>query len=61
MRSMLIIGAGRFGSHLAVKLTELGNEVMVVDIDEEAVDKLVPFVTRVQIGDCMTCAAEIAG
>jgi len=50
---MLIIGAGRFGSHLAVKLTELGNEVMVVDIDEEAVDKLVPFVTRVQIGDCM--------
>jgi len=53
MRSMLIIGAGRFGSHLAVKLTELGNEVMVVDIDEEAVDKLVPFVTRVQIGDCM--------
>ena len=53
MRSMLIIGAGRFGSHLATKLTELGNEVMVVDIDEEAVSKLVPFVTRVQIGDCM--------
>jgi len=53
MRSMLIIGAGRFGRHLAIKLAELGNEVMVVDIDEEAVSKLVPFVTRVQIGDCM--------
>ena len=52
---MLVIGAGRFGSNLAVKLAELGNEVLVVDVDEEAVSKLVPFVTRVQIGDCMDC------
>lgn len=50
---MLVIGAGRFGSNLAVKLTELGNEVLVVDEDEEAVSKLVPLVTHVQIGDCM--------
>lgn len=53
MRSMLVIGAGRFGKNLAVKLTELHNEVMLVDVDEEAVHKLEPFVTRVQIGDCM--------
>ncbi len=53
MRSMLVIGAGRFGKNLAVKLTELHNEVMLVDVDEEAVQKLEPFVTRVQIGDCM--------
>ncbi|MEA4921085.1 MAG: TrkA family potassium uptake protein [Clostridiaceae bacterium] len=53
MRSMLIIGAGRFGSNLAVKLKELGNEVMLVDVDEEAVNKLAPLVTRVQIGNCM--------
>ncbi len=53
MRSMLVIGAGRFGKNLAVKLTELHNEVMLVDMDEEAVQKLEPFVTRVQIGDCM--------
>ncbi len=50
---MLVIGAGRFGSKLAVKLKELGNEVMLVDVNEEAVQKLAPFVTRVQIGDCM--------
>jgi len=53
MRSMLIIGAGRFGTNLAVKLKELGNEVMLVDINEEAIHKMTPFVTRVQVGDCM--------
>lgn len=53
MRSMLVIGAGRFGSNLAIKLTELGNEVLVVDVNEDAVNKLAPFVTRVLIGDCM--------
>lgn len=53
MRSMLIIGAGRFGKNLAIKLTELRNEVMLVDINEEAVQKLENLVTRVQIGDCM--------
>lgn len=53
MRSMLIIGAGRFGKNLAVKFMELGNEVMVVDVDEDAIDKISPFVTRAQIGDCV--------
>ncbi len=53
MRSMLIIGAGRFGKNLAIKLTELHNEVMLVDINEDAVQKLENLVTRVQIGDCM--------
>lgn len=53
MRSMLVIGAGRFGTNLAVKLTELGNEVMIVDMNEDAVHNLVPLVTRVQVCDCM--------
>ena len=53
MRSMLVIGAGRFGSNLAKKLTELGNEVLVVDTDENAINDLVPYVTRAQIGNCM--------
>lgn len=53
MRSFLIIGVGRFGSHLAKRLAELGNEVLVVDKDEETVERLEPFVTRAQIGDCM--------
>ena len=53
MQSMLVIGAGRFGSNLAVTLTALGNEVLVVDSDEDSIDKLSDRVTRAQIGDCM--------
>ncbi len=49
---MLVIGAGRFGRHLAMKLAELGNEVMVVDKNEEAVAHLAPYVTAVQVADC---------
>lgn len=52
MKTMLVIGLGRFGRHLALKLVDLGNEVMVVDIDEEKVEKLAPFVTASHIGDC---------
>ena len=37
MKSFLVIGLGRFGIHLTHKLMELGNEVMVVDQDEERV------------------------
>lgn len=53
MRSMLVIGLGRFGRHLATKLAELGNEVMVVDQDEAAVNRLAPVATAAHIGDCM--------
>ena len=53
MKSILVIGLGRFGRHLAIKLTELGNEVMVVDTNEDAVDKITGIVTRAHIGDCM--------
>lgn len=52
MKSILIIGLGRFGRHLAMKLMELGNEVMVIDKDEEAVEKVAAFVTASHIGDC---------
>ncbi len=53
MRSMLVIGIGRFGKHLAMKLAELGNEVLIIDKDEETINKIAPFVTSAQIGDCM--------
>lgn len=53
MKTILVIGIGRFGKHLATKLSELGNEVMIVDKEEERITDLLPVVTRAQVGDCM--------
>ena len=34
MKSVLLIGLGRFGRHMAAKLIEEGNEVLAIDSDE---------------------------
>lgn len=52
MKSILIIGLGKFGHHLCKNLLELGNDVMAVDASEEKVSDLIYQVTNVQIGDC---------
>ena len=52
MKSFLIIGMGRFGSHLCRNLAKLGNEVMIVDQNEELLEPLLPYVTDAKIGDC---------
>ncbi len=51
MKSILIIGLGRFGTYMAKKFTELGNHVMVLDNDEEKINEILPYVTSAQIGD----------
>lgn len=51
MKSVLLIGLGRLGRHMAVKLHELDHEVMAVDKDEQRVNDALPFVTNAQIGD----------
>ena len=45
MKSFLIIGMGRFGSHLCRNLAKLGNEVMIIDQNEELLEPLLPYVT----------------
>ncbi len=52
MKSILIIGMGAFGRHLALKMTELKNDVMVVDKDAAIIDDLSSSVIDAQIGDC---------
>lgn len=52
MKSVLIIGMGRFGHHLCQKFVELDNEVMIMDNREEALEDMLPFVTSAKIGDC---------
>lgn len=53
MKSVLIIGMGKFGRHLAQKLILLGNEVMLVDKDEEVVERYAATFSDAQIADCM--------
>ena len=50
-KSVLLIGLGRFGRYIAMKLQELGHEVMAVDENEERVNDAMPYVTNGQIGD----------
>lgn len=51
MKSVLLIGLGRFGRHIAFKLEELHHQVMAVDKEEKRVNKILPYVTNAQIGD----------
>ena len=51
MKNILLIGLGRFGKHVALQMNQLGHEVMAVDVNEERVNKVLPFVTNAQIGD----------
>ena len=51
MKSILLIGLGRFGKHVAIKLNKLGHQVMAVDSSEERVSDVLPFVTNAIIGD----------
>ena len=51
MKNILLIGAGRFGRHIAMQLSQLGHQVMAVDTNEERINNVLPFVTNAQIGD----------
>lgn len=51
MKSILIIGLGRFGRHMAQKLIESGHEVLAVDISEERADAAVGIIPQILIGD----------
>lgn len=51
MKSILLIGLGTFGMHIASELSEVKCEVMAVDIDEKKVDAALPLVNAAQIGD----------
>lgn len=51
MKSILLIGLGRFGRHIAMKLDEMHHQVMAADKEEQRVEAVLPFVTSAQIGD----------
>ena len=43
---------GRFGRHLCQNLAELGNQIMIVDQEEENLEEMLPLVVSAKIGDC---------
>lgn len=51
MKSILLIGLGRFGRHIAIKPDELNHQVMAVDNNESRVEAVLPYVRNAQIGD----------
>ena len=61
MKSILIIGMGRFGAHLCMDLSKLDNEIMIVDREEEKLEDLLPYVTSAKIGDCNDTRGTLPG
>lgn len=52
MKSILIIGMGILGSCLAQKMQELGNDVMIIDKNEERIQELSTIFNDAIAGDC---------
>ena len=50
-KSVLIIGIGRLGSHLAEKMQDLGHDVMVLDSKEESIKKIASHFSDARIAD----------
>lgn len=51
MKQFVIIGIGRFGKAVAERLYELGHEVLAIDTDEEAIQKISDKVTHAVTAD----------
>ena len=51
MKTVLIIGVGQFGSHIAKRMAELRCEVMAVDLNEDRINEILPYVANARIGD----------
>ena len=51
MKSILVIGIGRFGYHLIDQLNKAGDEILAVDSSEERIEPVLGLVTSSLIGD----------
>ena len=52
MKSILVIGLGRFGLRLAEKMSELGNDVMAVDTNKTIIEDRADEFTEAIVADC---------
>ena len=51
MKNILLVGAGRFGRHIAMQLSQLEHQIMTVDANEERINDVLPVTTNALIGD----------
>jgi trk system potassium uptake protein len=51
MKRFVIVGLGNFGSSAAEALFAQGHEVIAIDINEDAVDRVASYVSRAAVGD----------
>ena len=57
MKQVVVIGLGSFATAAATMLAELGNEVMAVDTDEAAIQRIASQVTHAVVADARDAAA----
>lgn len=50
-KRFFVVGLGNFGYAIAERLTELGHEVIAVDLDPETIDRIGPLITRAAVAD----------
>ena len=53
MKSILLIGMGKFGQTLGTRLLNMGDEVMIVDKNEDIINALAHKYTNALIANCM--------
>lgn len=51
MKRYIIVGLGNFGAGVAEALNAAGHDVIALDTNEAAVDRIAPFVARAAVGD----------
>ncbi len=51
MKSYVVIGLGRFGAKMALKLYDCGEDVLAIDTDEAIIDKIADRVTKAVAAD----------
>ena len=58
MKSVLLIGLGRFGRHVARKLNEMNHQVLAVDKNEKRVEDALPYLTSAQYEILMSVSLQ---
>ncbi len=61
-KSYAVLGLGKFGHSVAMELSNAGAEVLAIDVDDEKVHEIAPYVTRaMQVDVCDTETMKMLG